>query len=262
MTGTLLPALAWRAVDADGAPLVGALLQSYVGGTTTPTPLYTDATLVTPLSNPVVADSGGLFAPMFMNPAVSYRLQLKTAGGSVIADIDPAAIGPAAATQAQVNAGTDSGTFISPATLAGWTGVAAALGYTPVNRAGDTATNLAIAPTAPASNSAGYLGVPVNNQTASYALVLADAGKLVRMNSGSASTLTLPANSSVAYPVDTAIAVRNIGAGTCTVTRASGVTLRLAGSTTSQDAAMSQWGLAVMVKEDADTWVIQGTGLA
>jgi hypothetical protein len=43
-------------------------------------------------------------------------------------------------------------------------------------------------------------------QTGSYTLVLADAGDLVEMGSGSAQTLTIPTNASVAFPVGTKIA--------------------------------------------------------
>ena len=262
-TGTLLPAPVLVAVDGNGAPISGALLQTYLTGTTTPTATYSNATLATPNANPVVANGSGLFGPVYLDPSVTYRCQIKTAGGSVIADIDPVLIGPAEATTTQTNAGTAHGVYVSPADLAAWTGVTTALGYTPVNKAGDTATALNLTPAAtPATNAAGYLGIPLNNQTASYTAVMADAGKMVRMNNASANTLTIPLNATVAWPIDTAIAVRNIGAGTCTITRTSGVTLRLAGSTTSKDVAMTQWGLAVMVKEDTDTWVITGSNIS
>ncbi|HXV00662.1 MAG TPA: hypothetical protein VG166_09200 [Caulobacteraceae bacterium] len=261
-TGSLLPAPVLVALDGNGDPISGALLQFFATGTTTPATTYSDAGLTTPNANPVVANGSGMFGPVYLDPTVTYRVQLKTAGGSVIADIDPVLVGAAEATTTQTNAGTAHGVYVSPYDLAAWTGVATALGYTPVNKAGDTATNLAITPTAPATNSAGYLGTPINNQTASYALVLSDTGKMVRMSNASANTATIPPNSSVAYPLGTAIVIRNIGAGTCTVTRGSGVTLRIVGSTTSKDVAMTQWGLATLVKEDADTWLISGTNIS
>ena len=177
-TGTLLPAPVLVAVDGNGAPISGALLQFYLTGTTTPATTYSNASLATPNANPVVANGSGLFGPVYLDPGVTYRLQLKTAAGSVLADIDPVSIGAAEATLTQVNAGVATGVYVSPAKLAAWTGVATALGYTPVNKAGDTATDLAITPTAPATNSAGYLGAPINNQTASYTLALSDAGKM------------------------------------------------------------------------------------
>src|SRR5664279_2526037 len=43
-------------------------------------------------------------------------------------------------------------------------------------------------------------GVVVNHRTASYTLVLTDAGTLVEMDVASANTLTVPLNASVAVP--------------------------------------------------------------
>ena len=68
MAGLLLAQPVLRAMDANGVPMAGAQLQFYLTGTTTPTPVYSSATLSTPLSNPVVADSGGLFAPDLARP--------------------------------------------------------------------------------------------------------------------------------------------------------------------------------------------------
>lgn len=89
MTGFLLPTVVWRAVDSAGAPLNGAKLYFFVTGTTTPTNTYTTSTLGTPNANPVVSDSAGLFGPIYLDPAVTYRVQLKTSAGSLIEDIDP-----------------------------------------------------------------------------------------------------------------------------------------------------------------------------
>ena len=76
-------------------------------------------------------------------------------------------------------------------------------------------------------------GVVVNTQTASYTLVLADAGKLVEMNVASANTLTV--NTSVTFPAGTVINVRQYGAGTTTIggsatIRSRGGLLALAGT--------------------------------
>jgi hypothetical protein len=261
MTGILLPAPILVALDANGAPISGAQLQFYLTGATTPTPVYTDDALDTPLSNPVVANSAGLFPAMFLDPTITYRAQLLTATGGLIADRDPITVGVAQATQAQVNAGAATGVYVDPATLAGWTGVAAALGFTPVNKAGDTATNLVLANPAPAANSAGYLGAPPNEQDASYTFVITDAGKMVRANDGSAVTYTIPPNSAVAFPPGTAIVIRNVGAGTLSIAPGAGVTLTGAGAATAGTFTMAQYGLATMIQETANTWVLSGVGL-
>ncbi|HWE98692.1 MAG TPA: hypothetical protein VG248_02745 [Caulobacteraceae bacterium] len=262
MAGFLLAQPVLRAIDANGAPMAGAKLQFYATGTTTPAAVYTSSTLGTPLSNPVVADSGGLFVPIYLDPTVVYRAQLLTSGATLIQDIDPISEGAVEATLAQVNAGSATGVYVSPAKLAGWTGIATALGYTPVNKAGDTATNLLLSATGLGVTSAGYLGLPVNEQDTSYTLVLGDAGKMVRGNNGSAMAYTIPPNSGVAYPVGTTIVVRNVGAGTVTITRGAGVTLAIAGSGTSKDVAMTQYGFATLVQEAANVWIVTGTGIS
>jgi len=68
-----------------------------------------------------------------------------------------------------------------------------------------------------------------NRQTASYTLALTDQSKIVEMNVGSANNLTVPLNSSVAYPIGTEIHVLQYGAGQTTIAAGSGVTLRSSG---------------------------------
>ena len=250
MVGQLLHDPVIRAVDDNGAPLSGAQLQFYVTGTTTPQAVYSDDTLDTPLANPVVADSGGLFAPIFLNPAETYRAQLLNSAGTLIADMDPIngaqTIANGAVTAAMLASGAAAGN----------------LGFTPLNKAGDTATNLLIANSALSTTSAGYLGAPVNEEDGAYGFVLTDAGKMVRGNNASPMTYTIPPNSAVAFPVGTAIVVRNVGAGTITITRGAGVTLLLAGGSTSKDVALAQWGMATLIQETANNWVISGTGIS
>lgn len=64
--------------------------------------------------------------------------------------------------------------------------------------------------------------LPINDQTASYVLVVGDAGKRVVMNVASANTVTV--NNSVFTAGDT-VEVLNKGAGATTITAGAGVTL-------------------------------------
>ena len=262
MAGSLLPTVAFRAVDANGAPLAGALLQFYLTGTTTPTNAYTTSAMGVALSNPVVADAGGLFVPIYLDPSVTYRMQLKTSGGTIVSDVDPISTSVLEATGAQVNAGVATGVYVSPAKLAAWTGIATALGYTPANKAGDTLTNSLLAFSSLAANSSGYLGLPVNEQDVNYTTVLLDAGKLVRCNSGSAVAYTVPPVASVAYPVGTAIGFRNVGAGVVTMTPGSGVTFMKSGATTTAATiALAQGEMVTAVMEATNAWVFSGSNM-
>lgn len=145
------------------------------------------------------------------------------------------------------------------------TGAAVAnIGYTPVNRSGDVLSgDLRLNFTASALNvdSIGFRGIPIGTHDATYSFSIDDCGRLSRHTSGSAHAWTINPTATTAYPIGTTIAVRNVGAGVVTITRGAGVTLRKAGNATSADVALAQWGLATMVHEATDTWVITGTGI-
>ena len=250
MPGLYLPPPFDRAVDPNGVPYNGAKIQFYLSGTTTPASVYSSAALSTPLANPVVSDSAGVWAPIFLDPAVTYRAQWLNPAGALLQDVDPVA--------APITVAAGS---VTAAMLA--SGVALGnLGFTPVNKAGDTATNLLLSNSTLAANSAGYIGAPLNEQDAAYTLALADAGKLVRANSGVAIAWTIPPVGSVAWPVGTAIVVRNVGAGVVTLTRGAGVSQVLAGANTAKDVALAQYGIATLMMEGANAWVISGVGIS
>jgi hypothetical protein len=69
--------------------------------------------------------------------------------------------------------------------------------------------------------------LPINDQTASYTLVVGDAGKRVVMNVASANTVTVDDD---IFGVGDTIFIANKGAGATTVTAGSGVTINTAGS--------------------------------
>jgi hypothetical protein len=102
--------------------------------------------------------------------------------------------------------------------------------------------------------------VAANTQTGSYTAVLADAGKVVEMNSASATVLTVPPNSSVAFPVGTVIEVSRLGAGAVTIAQGSGVVLRnrLETAGTTNRTIASQYGAVSLRKRATDEWVLVG----
>jgi hypothetical protein len=94
--------------------------------------------------------------------------------------------------------------------------------------------------------------VETNAQTDDYTLVLADAGKLVTMDKGTANTLTIPLNSAVAFEVGTKISLRQLGAGVTSIAATGGVTLTQRSGTV----VLGEAGLrtAKLFKTDTDTW--------
>jgi hypothetical protein len=87
MLGVVIPSPRLQAIDAIGHPIPGAQMRAFFAGSSTPTSLYTDADLVTPLSNPVIADAAGVFPAMFSQP-VSLKLELLDAGGVLLYTTD------------------------------------------------------------------------------------------------------------------------------------------------------------------------------
>lgn len=104
--------------------------------------------------------------------------------------------------------------------------------------------------------SAEYDSLTLNAQTGTtYTLVLADAHKLVTLNNGSAITLTVPPNSSVAFEIGDQVNLLQLGAGQVTVAAGSGVTLRSEGTKVK---LTGQYALATLVKIGTDEWVLVG----
>lgn len=97
--------------------------------------------------------------------------------------------------------------------------------------------------------------ITTNRQTASYTLVLSDADKLVEMNVGSANNLTVPLNSSVAFPTGTQILIAQYGAGQTTVVATSGVTVRSNGGKLKLNV---QYSGATLIKIGTDEWYLFG----
>ena len=96
--------------------------------------------------------------------------------------------------------------------------------------------------------------ISTNAQTANYTLVLADKNKLVEMSVASGNTLTVPPNSSVAFPVGSQIRVLQTNTGQCTLTAGAGVTV----NATPGLKLRTQWASATLIKRATDTWVAVG----
>jgi hypothetical protein len=82
------------AFDGNGVPRSGATISFFQTGTSTPQNTFTDSTLATPNANPVVADSNGLFPPIYLGAAFDYKAILKDSSGVTIATRDPLGYAP------------------------------------------------------------------------------------------------------------------------------------------------------------------------
>ena len=97
--------------------------------------------------------------------------------------------------------------------------------------------------------------VDLDRKTADYTLVLTDAGKVIEINSGSSENVTIPPNSSVAFPTGTQIVVVRLGAGAVVIVEGSGVTTRSDGD---KNKIKSQYSSCVLIKHETDEWYILG----
>ena len=94
-----------------------------------------------------------------------------------------------------------------------------------------------------------------NYQTASYTLVLSDAGKLIEVFNASANTVTIPLNSSVAFPTGTQILVTQVGSGQTSIAGDVGVTLN---SKDGNVKLSAQYSAVTLIKRDTDSWFLFG----
>jgi len=110
------------------------------------------------------------------------------------------------------------------------------------------------------TNSVGFRNLPQNEQTGSYTLVLTDSGKHIYRGSGSAATWTIPANSSVAYPIGTAITFINLSATSVSIAITTD-TMYLSSAGTTGTRTLAQYGSATALKITSTSWLISGSGL-
>jgi hypothetical protein len=111
------------------------------------------------------------------------------------------------------------------------------------------------------TDAVGFRNTPINSQSAAYTLVLADSGKTILhpIADDNARTFTIPANSSVVYPVGTVLTFVNL-INTVTIAITSD-TMYLAGPGTTGSRTLAAYGVATAVKVASTTWVISGNGL-
>jgi len=118
-------------------------------------------------------------------------------------------------------------------------------------------------PSAPAATAAasstGYIGMPQNSKSASYTLAASDAGKHIYVTV-TGQTITIPANSSVAFEIGTAITVIN-AASVSTSIAITTDTLLLANAGTTGTRTLAAHGVATLIKITATSWIASGNGL-
>jgi hypothetical protein len=107
----------------------------------------------------------------------------------------------------------------------------------------------------------GYRDIPQVTFSANATIVLTDAGKHYYSTSSSNLVMTIANSTSANFAVGAAINLINQGTGTITVAQGSGVTMYLAGNSTSGNRTVASYGVATIQKVATDTWFIVGVGI-
>jgi hypothetical protein len=95
-----------------------------------------------------------------------------------------------------------------------------------------------------------------DEKTASYTLALTDMLNIQKLNHATvAIAVTVPANSSVAFPIGTEFVVHQYGAAACSFVAGGGVTIR---SIDSGLRISNQYGMATLRKIGTDEWLLVG----
>jgi hypothetical protein len=112
------------------------------------------------------------------------------------------------------------------------------------------------------TDAVGFRNIPQNSQSADYTLVLSDSGKHILHPSSDANarTFTIPANSSVAYPIGTAITFINMTSQVVTIAITTD-TMYLSSAGTTGSRSLAQYGSATAIKITSTNWLISGSGL-
>ena len=105
----------------------------------------------------------------------------------------------------------------------------------------------------------GYLEIPQVSLSANATTALTDSGKHFYSVSASNLQLTIANNTSVTWPVGTALTIVNRGTANVLVVPGTGVSLYLAGNSSSANRVVTTYGMATVINVAANIWMINGT---
>lgn len=114
-------------------------------------------------------------------------------------------------------------------------------------------------PTPDDAFSAGFRGLPTVSIDADRTFAAKDAGKCIRLTGTTARTWTIPPG---VLGVGQVIVLRNAGTAALSISRGSGVELRLAGLATNANRSLAAQGYATLYQEATNIWLISGSGVS
>ncbi|CAB4153202.1 hypothetical protein UFOVP602_46 [uncultured Caudovirales phage] len=115
MTASTPPLWLTQFLTDSGGTAAGAKLYSYIAGTSTPAPLFSDPEGITALANPAIADAAGRLE-YYLSDQIVYKLALKTSTGITIAEIPEVSGSAPADALSVISAGYRSQAVVSGST--------------------------------------------------------------------------------------------------------------------------------------------------
>ena len=201
-------------LDNSGRPLSGGSVAFYVTGTSTKTSTYSNSALSIANINPLDLDSAGRAGSVFLDPAVTYKLVLADANGSVIWTADPVVdMAANVLANVQVYAGNPNGNVAGSAGTPGVSG--ASMVYDITNKILYVCTTTGAAAAAVWSSASSSLTSNEDIRTTDHTVVLADAGRIQVANKATA--ITFPLTAAATIGTGSFFPMKNIGAGLLTI---------------------------------------------
>ena len=258
------------ATNLTGLPLttgVTGLLPVANGGTATATPSIvagTNVTVTGTCPNQTIAASGGsgTVTSVSVVSANGFGGTVATATSTPAITVSTSITGVLKGNGTAISAATAGTDYVTPSSTETLTNktLTSPILTTPV--LGTPSSGQLSSCTVDGTDKVGFLNIPQNSQSAAYTLVLADAGKHIFHPSGDANarTYTIPANSSVAYTIGTAITFINMTSQVVTIAITTD-TMYLSSAGTTGSRSLAQYGSATAIKMTSTTWLISGSGL-
>ena len=101
--------------------------------------------------------------------------------------------------------------------------------------------------------------VPPNAKTGAYVLALTDSGKYISITTGG---VTVPPSSTAAFTAGQTISVYNNSSSNQTITQGAGVTMTQAGTNSTGNRTLAQYGLCTILCTATNAFVITGAGIS
>jgi hypothetical protein len=200
-----------------------------------------------------------IFIPIGGQPTIGGNVILTTANLDDITNIGGIAVADIVQQTRQVNTAANSGLagggdlsanrnlVLAPNNLVSLSDTPAYNDQFAVYDDSDTAPKKVAAETA--------YGIAVRTLTANHILERSDAALLMEFDAVADLTLTVPPNSSVAFPVGVMIPVRRRGTGNVTFVAGSGVTIEAPGAFSK---ISTRYGMAMLIKRGTNLWALEG----